>query len=71
MAFPTYKSIENLSLEELDIQILKIKKELLYFRIQKATFSPVAPHLIKKTKHQLAQLLTLKNEKYKNFYNTK
>ena len=67
MTFPSYKSIENLTSEELDIQVIKIKKELLYFRIQKATFSPVAPHLIKKTKHQLAQLLTLKRQKYKAF----
>lgn len=63
MALTKYKDSENLDDKELDNLILKLKKELLFLRIQKVNFSSLQPHLFRHTKHQLAQLLTRKREK--------
>ncbi len=63
MALTKYKDFENLNNKELDDLILKLKKELLFLRIQKVNFSSFQPHLFRHTKHQLAQLLTHKREK--------
>ena len=63
MALTKYKDFKNLDDKELDDLILKLKKELLFLRIQKVNFSSFQPHLFRHTKHQLAQLLTRKREK--------
>ena len=64
MALTKYKNFKNLTDKELDELILKLKKELLFLRIQKVNFSSFQPHLFRHTKHQLAQLLTCKREKF-------
>jgi large subunit ribosomal protein L29 len=63
MALTKYKEFASLDDKELDDLILKLKKELLFLRIQKVNFSSFQPHLFRHTKHQLAQLLTRKREK--------
>ena len=63
MALTKYKDFKKLEDKELDELILKLKKELLFLRIQKVNFSSLQPHLFLHTKHQLAQLLTWKREK--------
>lgn len=63
MALTKYQDFKNLDDQELDNLILKLKKELLFLRIQKVNFSSFQPHLFRHTKHQLAQLLTRKREK--------
>jgi len=63
MALTKYKDFKKLEDNELDDLILKLKKELLFLRIQKVNFSSLQPHLFRHTKHQLAQLLTWKREK--------
>jgi len=63
MALTKYQDIKKLDDKELDDLILKLKKELLFLRIQKVNFSSLQPHLFRHTKHQLAQLLTWKREK--------
>jgi large subunit ribosomal protein L29 len=62
MSLPKYESIKTLTNKEIEEKILVLKKELLYLRIQNANFSNKSPHLIKSTKHQLAQLLTFKRQ---------
>lgn len=60
MSLPKFKELEQISLTEIETQILKAKKELLFLRIQKANFSKFSPHLLTHTKHQISQLMTLK-----------
>ena len=63
MALTKYKDFKNLDDKELDELTVKLKKELLFLRIQKVNFSQFQPHLFRHTNHQLAQLLTWKREK--------
>lgn len=60
MSLPKFKSLKDINPTEIETQILKAKKELLFLRIQKANFSRFSPHLLTHTKHQISQLMTLK-----------
>lgn len=60
MSLPKFEMLKNISASEIDDQILKAKKELLFLRIQKANFSRVSPHLLTHTRHQISQLMTLR-----------
>nr|YP_010478920.1 ribosomal protein L29 [Lietzensia polymorpha]UVI61225.1 ribosomal protein L29 [Lietzensia polymorpha] len=60
MSLPKFNTLKDIDLAEIDNQILKAKKELLFLRIQKANFSKFSPHLLTHTKHQISQLMTLK-----------
>ena len=60
MSLPKYKDLEKFELAEIENQLLKAKKELLFLRIQKANFSRFSPHLMTHTRHQISQLLTRK-----------
>nr|QUE28646.1 ribosomal protein L29 [Porphyrostromium japonicum] len=54
------------SMEEIEIKIIEIKKEIFSLRLQKATKQLEKSHLFKYNKHILAQLLTVEAElKYK------
>jgi large subunit ribosomal protein L29 len=66
MSLPNFKNLKDLNLNQIDEQILKAKKELLFLRIQKANFSRFSPHLLTHTKHQISQLMTLKQAIKKN-----
>ncbi|MCT7963264.1 50S ribosomal protein L29 [Laspinema sp. D1] len=59
MAFPKMADIANLSDEEVNEQILSLKRELFTLRLQQATRRLEKTHLFKHKRHQLAQLLTL------------
>jgi large subunit ribosomal protein L29 len=59
MAFPKMSDIENLSDEEVNEQILSLKRELFTLRLQKATRRLEKTHLFKHRRHQLSQLLTM------------
>ena len=69
MSLPKYNNLKQFDINEIDKQILKAKKELLFLRIQKANFSRFSPHLFTHTKHQISQLLTLKRSLQKNYLN--
>ena len=62
MSLPKYKDLKNFELAEIEAQLIKAKKELLFLRIQKANFSRFSPHLMTHTRHQISQLLTRKRE---------
>ncbi|MCT7958140.1 50S ribosomal protein L29 [Laspinema palackyanum] len=59
MAFPKMADIANLSDEEVNEQILSLKRELFTLRLQQATRRLEKTHLFKHKRHQLSQLLTL------------
>ncbi|MDX2272520.1 MAG: 50S ribosomal protein L29 [Cyanobacteriota bacterium] len=52
-----------LSDEDLSEEIMKVKRELFELRLQKATRQLTQPHLIRMSKHRLAQLLTVEGER--------
>ena len=62
MSLPKYKDLKDYQLAEIEAQLVKAKKELLFLRIQKANFSRFSPHLMTHTRHQISQLLTRKRE---------
>jgi large subunit ribosomal protein L29 len=63
MPLPKIEDARNLSDEELDEQIVAVKKQLFQLRLQKATRQLEKPHQFKHAKHRLAQLLTVEHER--------
>lgn len=59
MALPKIDDIRELSDQELNDQIIAVKKELFQLRFQKATRQTVQPHQFKHARHRLAQLMTI------------
>ncbi|NKB17602.1 MAG: 50S ribosomal protein L29 [Pseudanabaena sp. CRU_2_10] len=59
MAFPNIQTANELSDEDLQSEILAVKKELFDFRLKMATRQPVKPHMFSHAKHRLAQLMTV------------
>ncbi len=63
MALSKIADARNLSDEELAEQIVAIKRQLFQLRMQKATRQEVKPHEFKHARHQLAQLMTVTQER--------
>ncbi|NJN85552.1 MAG: 50S ribosomal protein L29 [Leptolyngbyaceae cyanobacterium SL_7_1] len=63
MALPKIDDIRELSDQELNDQIIAIKKKLFQLRFQKATRQTVQPHQFKHARHRLAQLMTIEQER--------
>ena len=63
MSLPKIEEIENLKLGEIQIEILKLKKELFELRIKKGTRQSLKPHLFKHIQHRLNQLIFLEAKK--------
>lgn len=53
----------NLSDQALSEQIEALKRQLFDLRLQKATRRLETPHLFKHLRHQIAQLMTVENER--------
>nr|YP_009402732.1 50S ribosomal protein L29 [Compsopogon caeruleus]ARX96085.1 50S ribosomal protein L29 [Compsopogon caeruleus] len=56
-------TIRQLTKQEIELEIVKIKKILFNLRLQKSTNQLSKPHLFKYNKRILAQLYTIKNIK--------
>nr|QUE28838.1 ribosomal protein L29 [Porphyropsis coccinea] len=56
------EEIRNLSLQDIQSQIITIKKEIFSLRLKKATRQLEKTHLFKKNKNLLAQLLMVEAE---------
>ncbi len=63
MSLPSIKDLETLDDAALDSKIIETKKEIFDLRLKRATFTSLEPHLFKKAKRVLAQLLTLKTQR--------
>nr|YP_009312934.1 Ribosomal protein L29 [Helminthora furcellata]SCW21188.1 Ribosomal protein L29 [Helminthora furcellata]SCW24048.1 Ribosomal protein L29 [Helminthora furcellata] len=57
------EKIRSMDYSSMDIKILEIKKILFDFRMKQATRQSFKPHLVKKYKKQLSQIMTIKTEK--------
>nr|YP_010904116.1 ribosomal protein L29 [Caulacanthus ustulatus]WCH57367.1 ribosomal protein L29 [Caulacanthus ustulatus] len=64
MTLKKMKSIQKLSIEEIDSYIIKTKKEILELKIKKSTRQSIKNHIFKHKRRELAQLLTLKTQKH-------
>nr|YP_009510892.1 ribosomal protein L29 [Gracilaria gracilis]AXI96565.1 ribosomal protein L29 [Gracilaria gracilis] len=62
MPLPKFKNIANLTHNEIQEKIIKLKKEIFELKLKQATRQNIKPHLFKHKKHQLAQLLTIKQD---------
>lgn len=50
------KKIYNKDIEK---QIIELKKELIFYKIKKATKQDIKPHIVKHTKRKISKLFTL------------
>ncbi len=63
MPLPKISEARELSDQQLDEQILAVKKQLFQLRLQKATRQLDKPHQFRHARHRLAQLLTVEGER--------
>jgi large subunit ribosomal protein L29 len=63
MALPKIDEIRNLSNQEIEAQIIEVKKQLFELRFQKGTRRLEKPHQFKHNRHRLAQLMTIERER--------
>lgn len=64
MSLPTISEIKLLKPEDLENEILNVKKQLFKLRLYRGTKRDFKPHQFKHEKHRLAQLLMVqKNNK--------
>jgi large subunit ribosomal protein L29 len=66
MALPKIKDVRSLSDEELNEEVLSIKRQLFQLRLQQATRRLDKNHEFKHAKHRLAQCLTIERERQLN-----
>lgn len=58
----TIREIRSLKHSELSIKIVETQRHLFELKFKKATRQSVKPHLFKKYRHMLAQMLTEKHK---------
>ncbi|MGI0485328.1 50S ribosomal protein L29 [Pantanalinema rosaneae CENA516] len=63
MPLPKIEDARKLSDQELEEQIIAIKRELFELRFQKGTRRLEKPHQFKHARHRLAQLMTVERER--------
>lgn len=63
MPLPKISEVRELTDEQLNTEIITVKKQLFSLRLQKATRQLEKPHQIKHAKHRLGQLLTVERER--------
>jgi large subunit ribosomal protein L29 len=63
MPLPKIEEARKLSDQELEEQIIAVKRELFELRFQKGTRRLEKPHQFKHARHRLAQLMTVERER--------
>ncbi len=63
MPLPKIADVRAFTDEELETEILDVKKQLFDLRFQKATRQEIKSHEFKHARHRLAQLLTIERER--------
>jgi len=66
MAWPKIEEIRSLNDSEISQEILRLKRELLELRMQKATGKLEKPHSFKVSRRHLSQLMTVQRERELN-----
>lgn len=63
MALPKIETANELSDDDLQVEIVAVKKELFDYRLKLATRQTVKPHMFKHAKHKLSQLMTVERSR--------
>lgn len=63
MSLPKMNDIKNFQLEEIENEIIKLRKTLVFLRFEKVTKYEIKTHFFKYYRRKLNQLITLKNQK--------
>jgi large subunit ribosomal protein L29 len=63
MALPKIDEVRDLSDQEIEDQIIEVKKQLFELRFQKGTRRLEKSHQFKHNRHRLAQLMTIERER--------
>ena len=64
MALSKISELRELAEQDLDEEILAVKRQLFELRMQKATKQLDKPHLFRHARHRLAQLMTVERERH-------
>lgn len=64
MALSKISELRELAKQDLDEEILAVKRQLFELRMQKATKQLDKPHLFRHARHRLAQLMTIERERH-------
>jgi large subunit ribosomal protein L29 len=62
MSLSKFSEIKQLSLEEIDKELINLKTELLKLKIKRSVFKKIKPHLFKHLKHRISQLMYHKSQ---------
>lgn len=62
MSLPKISEIQNLSQQELEKEILKVKKQIFQLKMDQKSYRPFKPHIYQHSKHRLSQLLMVKGK---------
>ncbi|MDX2240793.1 MAG: 50S ribosomal protein L29 [Leptolyngbyaceae cyanobacterium bins.302] len=63
MALPKIDEVRDLSDQEIEEQIVEVKKQLFELRFQKGTRRLEKSHQFKHNRHRLAQLMTIERQR--------
>jgi len=63
MSLPSIEDVRSLSDQELEDQVVAVKRQLFELRFQKGTRRLEKNHEFKHTKHRLSQLMTIERER--------
>jgi ribosomal protein L29 len=63
MSLSKINDIKFLQLEEIENEIIKLRKDLVFLRFEKVTKYKIKTHFFKHYRRKLNQLITLKNQK--------
>ena len=66
MSLKKIDEIKKLSIDEINKEIINLKKEIFDLKFKQSTKQKIKPHIFKHKKHTLAQLLTLETQKKYN-----
>nr|YP_010155992.1 ribosomal protein L29 [Cumathamnion serrulatum]QQY85400.1 ribosomal protein L29 [Cumathamnion serrulatum] len=56
-----FKQLKLLKIEEIQNKILELKKNIILIKIKQKTKQKAKPHVLKTTKHEISQLMTLEH----------
>lgn len=56
-----FKQLKVLKIENIQNRIIKLKKDIILLKIKQKTKQKIKSHLLKTTKHEISQLMTLEH----------
>nr|WDA98997.1 ribosomal protein L29 [Sciadococcus taiwanensis] len=63
MSMPKIQEVRNLTNEEIQEEIILVKKQIFELKLKRSTRQAFKPHLFRHAHHRLSQLFTVKRER--------